>query len=159
MSSLRFSVLLKLAMDEYGVGPTKLGEILRERGIENIHYKRISEYIRGISTPSLEKARILMDTLEYPVSDAMLKESLEVNRDLIREEKELVDQSGYNRVLNVHVRLRNVYPGHNSLENETRVYDRIMRLYGEYNLSTYIEQLIAEDLQHDILKGVKSDEN
>ena len=153
MANLRFSVLLKLAMDEYGVGPTKLGEILREKGVENIHYKRISEYIRGISTPSLEKARILMDALEYPVGEEMLKESLAVNRELIREEKELVDQSGYNRGLNVHVRLRNVYPGRNSLENDTRVYDRIVRLYGEYNLSTYIEQLIAEDLQHDILKG------
>ena len=156
MSNLRFSLLLKSAMEDYGVGPNKLEEILREQGVENITNKRISEYTREVSTPSLEKAEIIMKALEYPIDDDTLKESLDLNRMLIKEERkenELNERSSYGRTLTVHVRLRKLVPGLLPLEAEARVISRIRELYGDEDVVNYVEKLIAADLQQSILKG------
>jgi len=156
MINIRFSLLLKTVMDDYGVGPSKLQEILTERGVDNISYKRISEYIRAVSTPGLEKAVQIMEALEFPISEQDLKESLRINRELIREEREeqaLSESSGYSRTLNVHIRLRNLIPGQSTLDNERRVIERVNELYGSYDLVKYVEKLITADLQQAILKG------
>lgn len=156
MSSLRFSLLLKAAMDDYGVGPTKLEELLRENNIDNISFKRISEYLRAISTPSFEKARVMMEVLEFPMDDQSLLESLKINRELIKEEKEeqaLLQNSGYGRTLNVHIRLRNLIPGQTTIDNERRVIERVNELYGTHDIVKYVEKLISLDLQQSVLKG------
>jgi len=156
MSNLRFSLLLKNAMDDYGVGSTKLAEILQERGIDNITNKRISEYVRAVSTPSLEKAKLIMDALEFPIEDEILNGSLKLNRELIKEEREeqsFLEISGYGRTLNVHIRLRNLIPGQDALDNERRVMDRVNELYGKHDVVKYVEKLISADLQQSILKG------
>ncbi|GEM_PF-2930405 len=156
MYGIRFSLLLKDAMTGYGVGPTKLEELLQERGVYNISYKRISEYIRSVSTPSLEKAAALMNALEFPIDRQSLSESLELNRELIREEREeqeLLLGSGYSRTLNVHIRLRNLMPERSPLDSERRVLERVNELYGSGDIVRYVESLIAFDLKNSILKG------
>lgn len=156
MSNIRFSLLLKTAMDDFGVGPNKLEEILRQRNVFNITNKRISEYIRAVSTPSLEKAKIIMEALEFPIDEESLRASLELNRALIKEEKEeqlLIGTSGYGRTMNVHIRLRNLIPGQSTLDTEQRVISRVRELYGTQDIVKYVEKLIATDLQQSILKG------
>jgi len=156
MVNLRFSLILKTAMDDFGVGPTKLEELLREAGIDNISNKRISEYLRAVSTPSFEKAKVILRTLEFPMDDDSLLSALHVNRELIKEEKEeqsLLQSSGYGRTLNVHIRLRNLIPGQSTLDSERRVLDRVNELYGSHDIVKYVERLIAYDLQQSVLKG------
>ena len=153
MANIRFSRLLKDAMSIYGVGGTRLEELLRENGVENISNKRISEYIRSVSTPSFEKARAIMDALGFPIRDDYLKASLEYNRELIRQEKEenISDRGEYAMLLNVHVRLRYISPDHSALENERHISERVFELYGDRNTARYVEELIAYDLKHNIL--------
>ena len=155
MVHIRFSQLLKAAMDIAGVGSTKLEELLKENGIENISNKRISEYVRAVSTPDLEKARALMDTLNFPIHDDDLKDSLQYNRELIRQEKEesTSDRGEYARLLNVHIRLRCISPDHSALQNERRISERVLGLYGDRNAARYVEELIAYDLKNNILEG------
>ena len=155
MANIRFSRLLKDAMGIYGVGGTALEELLRENGVENISNKRISEYIRSVSTPSFEKARAIMDALGFPIKDDYLKASLEYNRELIRQEKEenISDRGEYAMLLNVHVRLRYISPDYSALENERHISERVFELYGDRNTARYVEELIAYDLKHNILGG------
>lgn len=159
MFGQRFSLLLKKAMEEYGVGSTKLAEILKEQGVNNISNKRISEYTRAVSTPSLEKAKVIMSVLEYPIDEEDLKESLALNRELIRDEHMqdtiALESNNYARALVVRVRLRNITPGQPTIDTERRVMDRARDLFGTQDIARYVEKLISKDLQEDILKGGK----
>ena len=148
----RFSFLLKSAMTESGLGARRLQEQLEERGVTNITYKRISEYLRAVSTPPFEKAREIMDAMEVGIEDDILRESLRENREMIREEKEMVEGDGYNKTISVHVKLRKVLPKKIASETEQILKNRVRTLYGsENNMAKYVENLIAADLQRSLL--------
>lgn len=155
MFGLRYSLLLKSAMETYGVGGTKLAELLRERGIEDITFKRISEYTREISTPPFDKARIIMETLHYPIDDESLGESLKLNRELIKSEKEerlLSSNNDYARSIAVRIRMRNISKYDPTIETERKIIDRMLELYGTQDVSKYLENLVAKDIREHILQ-------
>lgn len=153
----RYSILLGRVMSDYGVGSVRLEEILKEHGIGNISFRRISEYLRNVSTPPFDKARAIMDVLDFPINDEELRASLAFNRELIREEKEDEEYTrGYSKYIKTKIRLKNieVRKGSVSTQTEKILKDRIVQLYGnENNLSAYIEQLIREDLNKNIIGG------
>lgn len=151
----RFSILLSRVMSDYGVGGARLEEILKEHGVDNITFRRISEYLRNVSTPPFDKARAIMDVMGFPINDEELKESLDFNRELIREEREDEEfMRGYSKYIKAKIRLKNieVRKGDTPTQTERVLKDRIAQLYGnENNLSVYIEQLIREDLNKNII--------
>lgn len=145
----RYSNLLKNAMYSAGVGEVRLVEMLRERGIDNINKRRISEYINNSTTPPFHKARIIMDTLSFPIDDEMLTESLEYNRQLIREEKEMAESNGYTKSFTVKLKYRKMGRFSSSVEAQMVLNARLKTVFGENGtLTEYVEWLISEDLKN-----------
>ena len=151
ISKKRFSVILADAMVINNIGATRLEGLLRDRGVENITYKRISEYANGLHTPSFEKARALMQTLEYDISDDELMETLRLNREKINEEKESIYDYSREIRRTIRIRLRPLLPGHTAEETERFLWNRINELCGEHQISLYIQNLIKKDLQEYII--------
>jgi len=152
----RFSILLKNVMQDAGVGSARLEEMLCESGTDNITFRRLSEYLRNVSTPPLQKAKAIMKCLDFPITDEELEESLELNRDLIREEKEENLLSGYNLSVNVNVKMRKIEFRKNAtaLDTQQFLYNRVKELYGDESyLNAYVERLIKEDLSTNIING------
>ena len=146
---MRFSLALNDAMRDSRVGAKALQDQLIEMGVTNITRQRISEYLHAVSTPPFKKARILMDALGYDISDEELEDSLELNRQLIREEKEILDLNEYRRSAIIRLRYRKIYPGKNALEAEQLLRDRATQLFGaEDTLTKYIEYLVCNDLRN-----------
>lgn len=151
ISKKRFSVILADAMVINNIGATRLEGLLRDRGVVNITYKRISEYANGLHTPSFEKARALMQTLEYDISDDELMETLRLNREKINEEKESIYDYSREIRRTIRIRLRPLLPGHTAEETERFLWNRINELCGEHQISLYIQNLIKKDLQEYII--------
>lgn len=149
-------------MEERDLKAVDFETVLQERGIENINFRRISEYLRGVSTPPYDKARALMDALDIPIGEAELKESLELNRELIRDEKEEILTERYNRSVTVTIKFRKL--GSKSTEEslieiEQRLYRRVKDLFGdEKNLTKYVERLIKKDLENYLISEEDTDE-
>ena len=146
-----FSGILSEAMEVYGVGPKRLELLLQDRGIEDISFKRISEYANGLHTPSFERARVLLQALEFPISDEVLLEALRLNRELIREENNYVSDHSREIRRTVRIKLRPLLPGRTAEEAERFLWDRIQDLCGERQLSLYLQNLIAKDLREYII--------
>lgn len=141
---LEFNQILRDAMKSGGYNLTMLEEKLRENGIENITVKRISDYLRRERTPSHEKARVLMDTLEWPISEEDLDDALRLNREIIREEKR--DDFTPDSIISVPIHLRKIIPDVQCDAGQL-IRDRVREFYGdERSLSKYVEMLIRRDL-------------
>lgn len=147
---MRFSLALNTAMSDNRIGAKALQDQLNEQGITNITRQRISEYLHAVSTPPFKKARVLMDALNYDMPDEDLEASLELNRQLIREEKEILDLNEYRRSAIIRLRYRKIYPGKSALEAEQLLRDRATQLFGaEDTLTKYIEYLVYNDLRNE----------
>lgn len=146
-----FSGILAGEMMINNIGAKRLEGLLWDRGIENITYKRISEYANGLHTPSFEKARALMQALEYDISDDELLEALRLNRELILEEKDSIYDYSREIRRTVRIRLHPLLPGHSAEETERFLWNRINELCGEHQISLYIQNLIKKDLQEYII--------
>lgn len=136
--------MLRSAMKSGGYSPTKLEEKLREKGIGNITVKRISDYLRDERTPSHEKARLMMDALEWPISEEDLDDSLRLNREVIREEKR--ENFTQDSIMSVPVHLGKIFP-EGQQDAEQLIRNRVREIYGDdRSLSRYVEALIRKDL-------------
>jgi len=150
----RFSILLKNVMQDAGVGSARLEEMLCDEGIHNITFRRLSDYLRNVATPPLHKAKEMMKCLDFPITDEELEASLELNRELIREEKKENLLNGYNLSVNVNVKMRKIEFRKNAtaLETQQFLYSRVKELYGDEGyLNAYVERLIREDLSMNII--------
>lgn len=160
-----FSEILRDAMVDAHVSGAKLQELLEERGIYDIKRKRINAYVKGEYTPSYEKAKNLLETLNYDtMSDEDIVESLRLNRINVAEhnkEKELLANSGYAKKITLRIRARNLSFDRNSdaLDNEQRMRDRATEKYGTPDLTRYIEELIAADLDSISKRRDENEEN
>lgn len=157
-----FSGLLAEAMEAYGVGPKRLEGLLQDRGITDISFKRISEYANGLHTPSFERARVLLQALEFSIDDEALLEALRLNRELIREETEYMSDRSREIRRTVRIKLKPLLPGRTAEESERFLWSRIEELCdGERKLSLYIQNLIAKDLREYIIsrEEIIHDEN
>jgi len=157
-----FSGILQVAMDSYGVGCRRFQTILESRGINDITYKRISDYSNGVHTPSFEKARVMLNVLEYPIEDEELIQSLKLNKELIKEEAEYMTSGSKEVRRTIRIKLKRLLPGQTPEETERFLWQRISDLCGdEKQLSLYIQGLISKDLQEYIVskEEFRGDEN
>ena len=147
-----FSGILTEAMQSSGVGGRKLEAILKENGIDDISYKRISDYANGIHTPSFEKARDMLRVLEYSIDDESLLEALKQNREIIKQESDYVLSGSKEIRRTVRIKLKKLLPEKEPAQTEQYLWNRIADLYGdEKQISLYIQELISKDLKEYIL--------
>ena len=124
------SGILSEAMASYGVGCKRFEEILQDHGIEDISYKRISDYCNGLYTPSYEKARVMLETLEYPISDDELTEAIQLNRELIKAESEYVAADSKEIRRTIRIKLKRLLPEMTPEETERYLSQRVADLCG-----------------------------
>lgn len=136
--------MLRNAMKAGGYSPKKLEDKLRESGISNITVKRISDYLRNERTPSHEKARVILDALEWPITEEDLDDALRLNRETIREEKR--ENYTPDSIISVPIHLRKIITDGQQDAGQL-IKGRVREIYGDERcISRYVEMLIRRDL-------------
>lgn len=145
-----FRDILQTAMEEYGVTTRKLEEILVSRGVTNINFRRISEYKNGKFTPTYEKAKQILDALDYPITEEELLESLERNREEIKIEEEYTSIKQKELIVSARIKYNRLLPDIEPEQAERFLLERVRQVQGseEKNFSNYIQMLIAKDLKN-----------
>ena len=147
-SSDCFCSILNYAMDQYAVNATRLSELLNDAG-ENVSRKRISAYMNAERTPKFERAKMMLSVLSYPISDSELKDSLEKNREYIKDETNF-ELRGINK--SILLKYKNILPERPPEEVGILLDERIEMLFGDRKcFSAYIQKLIGKDLREYIL--------
>ena len=147
-----FAGILSFAMDEYKVGSFQLAKILKERGIEGISFQSIADYVNGNHTPSFDRAKILLQELDYQIDDDELSYAIARNRELIKNENDYLSADRKEIKRTIRIKLKTLYPEYQAEDTERLLYGRIQELYGdETKLSQYLQGLIAKDLREYIL--------
>lgn len=129
-------------MESSDMTARQLFRILRDRNVD-ISYPAIGSYKNYDSVPSFDRARAILDALEYEISDDDLSEILQYSRDElkeIRQDEQTVQQG---------VRLSpKFFSGNiNAAELRTMIDSRIEELTSvNGNFNSYISWLIKNDL-------------
>lgn len=129
-------------MESSNMTARQLFRILRDRNVD-ISYPAIGSYKNYDSVPSFDRARAILDALEYEISDDDLSEILQYSRDElkeIRQDEQTVQQG---------VRLSpKFFSGNiNAAELRTMIDSRIEELTSvNGNFNSYISWLIKNDL-------------
>ena len=69
MLTIPFHEILYSALEEDGLSDREFEKILIENGVDNIGYRRISEYKNSATTPPYSKAKTIIDTLCVEMSE------------------------------------------------------------------------------------------
>lgn len=153
-----FKTLMEQAMLEYGLEDKKgalldLEYILIDNGITNITRKRLSEYKTGKKTPPFIKAKYILEALGLEMSDEEIEESLELNREEIRNENPYGTNKDISKIISLNI--SDIVEGRAAFENNERmltsiveiIEDRIEAIYGDKRKwSKYVADLIAADI-------------
>ncbi len=137
-----FSGLMRQLLESSNMTARQLYRILRDRN-EDISYPAIGSYKNYDSVPSFDRARAILDALEYEISDDDLSEILQYSRDelkTIRQDEQTVQQG---------VRLSPKFfsANINAAELRTMIDGRIEELTSvNGNFNSYISWLIKNDL-------------
>lgn len=129
---------------------------LEEKGYPVIDKRRISEYINGTATPTFEKARMLLNALEFEMSDEDILYSLKVNQKYNRIIKQNCNCEKELRC-SLRIKISKLLPDKNPYETQRYLHDRMKDLFGNENSYTeYITSLIKKDLQEFIISKEES---
>jgi len=159
---MNFKNILEIAMEDYGVGVRKFEEILIENGITDINFRRISDYKNGNHTPTYDRAKQMLNVLEYDISEEELLDALKENRENIKEQEEYLNSESKEIRRTIRIKLKRLIPGVEPEEAERFLTERIEELFGEGNqISNYIQSLISKDLRQYVIdkEDVSIDEN
>lgn len=149
---MKFSDILDAAMKDYGVGVRKFEEVLEEQGITDINFRRISDYKNGNHTPTYDRAKLMLQTLEYDISEEELLEALKENREEIKSQESYLSSEAKEVRRTIRIKLKRLIPDTEPEEVERFLQNRIEELYGDSTrISDYIQSLIAKDLQQYII--------
>lgn len=145
---LPFSEILDAHMTAGGFNVRSFTKFLNEKGI-NVSPQRVSDYRNCSATPSYERARQILDALEYSMSEKDLIDSLKQNKDIYKSYE-------YKREdflkASVSLKLKAIFPDKDVMETKRIVLDRIKELYGENgSFNTYLTDLVINDLHHSTL--------
>lgn len=145
--------VLSGTMEDAGIGVKKLEDILIDKGIYDINFRSISDYKNGIHTPSYAKAKILLDALDYKVSEDELLAMLKQNKDDIKTNNSYIYSDNIELRRTIRIKLKRLLPGVEPEVAERYLTDRIQSIYGDKTrLSSYINNLISKDLKQYILE-------
>ena len=148
-----FSDVLKEAMEYTGNNTKSLERLLIEKGVEDISFRRISDYANGQNNPSYSRAKHLIDALGYEMTEDELVASLEANRENVRQLNAYRRDKKSEYKTAIRLKLKNILPNREPEYVQFMLENRITDLYGqEGKLNNYIQDLIAADLQRFILE-------
>lgn len=149
-----FFQILQEAMTFTGNNTKSLERLLQENDIDDINFRRISDYVNGQYTPPYTKAKHLLDVLGYSMSEEELVASLDANKEYIKEMSFYKKEKKSEYQTSIRLRLKNILPNREPEYVQFMLENRIMDLYGQDGkLSIYIQDLIATDLQRFILES------
>lgn len=150
-----FSGILSAAMDASEIGPVNFSAILADKDpTYSIDVRRIREYINGSHTPPFDKAKFMLQTLDYDISDEDLRKALQINKMLVKERSEYKPFSDKEILCSVRIKFKNIfgkdYTDGKLLpeEAERKFWDRVNSLSdGTNSLSKYIQALVTKDIR------------
>ncbi len=149
-----FGAILQKAMYEYGTLKSyrDFQNLLLSKDID-INEKRIAEYSRGEYTPPLEKARAMLNCLEYEISEEELLDSLRANRAYSKTRVKGYRVKGDREIsINTRVKMSTLLPEVDPDRTILLLQNRIFTLFGgSGNYSDYVRALISKDLKELIL--------
>lgn len=153
---LAFSEIIKTEIEYQEIKLTTLSEALFRKGF-NITSKRLSEYQNGISNPSFEKAKAILEELGFSYTLDEIMESLKLNEEICKMNKSYT--ADLYKFVSVRILLKKLIPRMEAEQIEGILNDRITDLYGDKTkISNYIHDLISKDLNEFILDKEKKDE-
>ena len=152
--SIPFYQILQEAMAFTENNMKSLERLLQENGIEDINFRRISDYVNGQYTPPYTKAKHLLDVMGYSMTEEELVGSLEANKEYIKEMSFYKKEKKSEYQTSIRLKLKNILPNREPEYVQFMLESRIKELYGlDGKLSIYIQDLIATDLQRFILES------
>lgn len=150
--AIPFFRILDTAMNDENITTVGLEDMLKNSGINNIGFRRISEYRSSKTTPSFEKAKAILECLKINMSEKEILDSLHENRQYIKYMK--YASTDQNTILKVHadLNLLEILPDKEPDETAFILEERINDLYGESGTrANYIKDLISKDLREYVL--------
>ena len=160
-----FGAILSVTMIDAGIETYReFHRMLEKAGITDITAKRISEYCKGIYTPSFLKAKQMLNVLDYSITDNDLIASLNANKEYAKMRPKSYRRKGDKEIrISVRLKLSKIMPKQDVDRVSLIMDERIEHLCGSKNNYTeYIQALIAKDLDEYILskesiKNVRED--
>ena len=150
--AIPFSQILDTAMESNSITTVGLEEILKSKGINNIGFRRISEYRSSKTTPSFEKAKSILACLNINMTEEELLDSLHANRQSIKYLKYTAPQQDEILKIHANLNLMELFPDREPDEVAFILDERIESLYGDAgNRANYVKDLILKDLKEYIL--------
>ncbi|GEM_PF-1920945 len=127
--------------------------ILEQKGIYGISERRISEYCNGMYTPPFEKAKQMLEVLNYSITDSELLEALRANREYAKIRPKSYRRKDDREIrISVRLKLSKIMPDQPADRTALIMDERIEHLCGSRNNYTdYIQALINKDLSEYIL--------
>ena len=149
-----FSHILDTALVSQNLGGKEMEELLKERGVSDISYKRVSDYRRGLHIPAFERAKAMMEALDIPITDEQLLTALKNDKE--RRKRDVRNQITDNVFFKSAVRFK---PGEllDGCDEDTALeilHARMKELYGsDSQFSAYVTELIRKDLEQYIVEA------
>ena len=149
-----FSDILKDTIEDNEISSYRNFErLLSEKGITDIKFRRIAEYCNGYTVPSFEKAKNMLNVLDYEISDEDLTSLLSKSREKAKEVKANFGYIQKGKIQkSVFLTYKNLISGFEIDEAESILNDRIEELFGDKTrFSAYVNSLIRKDLKEYLL--------
>ena len=133
----------------------RVAGVLNDNGVEDIDFRRVSDYMKGTRVPKHKKAASILRALDYEISDMDLEDLLDYSRDESRKTNmELADMRSRLSTRAVYIDFSKLMEGFESEEAKLLMNNRIVEIYGdEKNASRYVNDLIRKDLEEYILES------
>ena len=142
-------------MDDNEIGPVNFSALLSDKDpTYSIDVRRIREYLNGSHTPPFDKAKFMLQALDYDINDEDLRKALHVNKTLVKERSEYKPKSDKEIVCTIRIKFKNIF-GNDYTEGkllpeeaERKFWARVNSLSdGTNSLSKYIQALVIKDIR------------
>ena len=154
-NTMTFSELFSDLISLSGYKTTRrVAEVLREKGIDWIDFRRVSTYKNGDRVPTFRKASTILKALDYEIQDSELDDLLEYSKKASKERNmDLADVRSKAVFQNVRIDYDSLVEDLDGDEAKFLTRKRVKELFGdEHELSRYVNALLRKDLVEKNLK-------
>ncbi len=133
---------------------------LFKAGIDYIKFRRIAEYKQGVVVPPFEKAKVMLDSLEYDITeDKLIRILSNSKKSLSSTKEEMAGGQSFRKTKSVTLNYKIIDKTKDADAVNTIIEERIEELFGnKSSFSAYINLLIKKDYNEYILNREKVEE-
>lgn len=133
----------------------RVAGVLNDNGVEDIDFRRVSDYMKGTRVPKHKKAASILRAMDYEIGEEELEDLLDYSRDESKKTNmELADMRSRLSTRAVYIDFSKLMEGFESEEAKLMMNNRIAEIYGdEKYISKYVNDLIRKDLEEYILEA------